>query len=41
MNYAAYVETLNGVARPSYQLGDARQLMLPGALSGVCAAGRR
>jgi len=40
-NYAAYVETLNGVARPSYQLGDARQLMLPGALSGVSAAGRR
>jgi len=40
-NYAAYVETLNGVARPSYQFGDARQLMLPGALSGVSAAGRR
>jgi hypothetical protein len=40
-NYAAYVETLNGLARPSYQLGDARQLMLPGALSGVSAAGRR
>jgi hypothetical protein len=37
----AYVETLNGVARPSYQLGDARQLMLPDALSGVSAAGRR
>jgi len=27
--------------RASYQLGDARQLMLPGALSGVSAAGRR
>ena len=36
-----HVETLNGVPRPSYQLGDARQLMLPGALSGVSAAGRR
>ena len=40
-NYVAYVETLNGVARPSYHLGDAWQLMLPGALSGVSAAGRR
>jgi hypothetical protein len=35
------VETLNGVARPSYHLGDAWQLMLPGALSGVSAVGRR
>jgi hypothetical protein len=40
-NYVAYVETLKGVARPSYHVGDAWQLMLSGALSGVSAAGRR
>jgi hypothetical protein len=40
-NCVADVETVNGVARPSYHLGDAWQLMLPGALSGVSAVGRR
>jgi hypothetical protein len=40
-NHVAHVETLDGVARPSYHLGDAWQLMLPVALSGVSAAGRR